>query len=143
MANVANINDVLDGHVALEVECVDRIYLNAYVANLQVAGQVVRFLTDHLGNPVPSPALFEKIGNRFRREVDAFAKARGVPRTKVPFRKSIIVRFTQSLELFDTMALKRGANSAGGKVEYIADGERRFGREQVAVNFSGPERGNR
>jgi hypothetical protein len=27
MANVANINDVLDGHVALEIECVDRLYL--------------------------------------------------------------------------------------------------------------------
>ncbi len=65
----ANINEVLDGHVALEVECIDPLYLNAYVPNLQVGGQVVRFLTGHLGNPVPSPALFEKIGNRFRREV--------------------------------------------------------------------------
>jgi hypothetical protein len=31
MAGVANINDVLDGHVALEIECVDRLLLNAYV----------------------------------------------------------------------------------------------------------------
>jgi class 3 adenylate cyclase len=30
MASVANINDVLAGHVALEIECVDRLYLNAY-----------------------------------------------------------------------------------------------------------------
>jgi hypothetical protein len=29
MVSVANINDVLEGHVALEVECVDRLYLNA------------------------------------------------------------------------------------------------------------------
>jgi len=29
--------------VTLEVECLDRIYLNAYVPNLQVGGQVVRF----------------------------------------------------------------------------------------------------
>lgn len=28
---VVNINDVLDGHVGLEIECVDRLYLNAYV----------------------------------------------------------------------------------------------------------------
>jgi len=28
-AAVTNINDVLEGHVALEVECVDRLYLNA------------------------------------------------------------------------------------------------------------------
>ncbi|MGH2547425.1 MAG: hypothetical protein ACRDHJ_11180 [Actinomycetota bacterium] len=42
-AGVVNINDVLDGHVGLEVDCVDRLYLNAYVPNLQVGGQVERF----------------------------------------------------------------------------------------------------
>ncbi len=79
MVGVTNINEVLEGHVALEVECVDRLYLNAYVPGLQVGGQVVRFLTEHLGNPVPSPALFAQIGNRFRREVRAFAAAHGIP----------------------------------------------------------------
>src|SRR5712671_256617 len=88
MATVVNINDVLDGHVSLEVECVDRLYLNAYVANLQVGGQVVRFLCDHLGNKIPSPALFEQIGNRFRREVRRFAEdnAISVLRLKKPDR---------------------------------------------------------
>jgi hypothetical protein len=79
MDAVVNINDVLDGHVALEVECVDRLYLNAYVPILQVSGQVKRFLEDHLGNPIPSPAIIEKIGNRFRREVKAFAAANQIP----------------------------------------------------------------
>ncbi len=77
--SVVNINDVLEGHVALEVECVDRLYLNAYVPNLQVGGQVVCFLTRHRGHPIPSPALLGQIGNRFRREVQAFANARGIP----------------------------------------------------------------
>ena len=79
MASVVNINEVLDGHVSLEVECVDRLYLNAYCPLLQVGGQVVRFLTGHLGHPIPSPALFQKISNRFRRGVDHFAAAAGVP----------------------------------------------------------------
>lgn len=79
MDTVTNINEVLDGHVVLEVECVDRMLLNAYVPNLQVGGQVVRFMTEHLGNPVPSPALFSQIGNRFRREVNAYAAANEVP----------------------------------------------------------------
>ena len=70
---MVNINDVLDGHVGLDLDCVDRLYLNAYVPNLQVGGQVVTFLTAHLGFPIPSPALLEKIGNRFRRDVKAFA----------------------------------------------------------------------
>jgi hypothetical protein len=79
MTSVVNINDVLDGHVSLEIDCIDRLLLNAYVPNLQVSGQVVTFLTGHLGFPVPSPALLEKIGNRFRREVKAFAAEHDVP----------------------------------------------------------------
>jgi len=79
MASVANINDVLEGHVALEIECVDRLYLNAYVPNLQVGGQVIRFLHGHLGHQIPSPALLAPIGNRFRREVKAFATEHEIP----------------------------------------------------------------
>ena len=63
MAVVVNINDVLDGHIALDLDCLDRIYLNAYVPNLQVGGQVVTFLTQHLGNEVPSPRASAKCGN--------------------------------------------------------------------------------
>ncbi|MGH8861705.1 MAG: hypothetical protein ACRDVG_10825 [Jatrophihabitantaceae bacterium] len=37
-------NDILGGHVSLDIECLDRIYLNGYVQNLQVGGQVVQFL---------------------------------------------------------------------------------------------------
>ncbi len=65
--------------MTLDLECVDRLYLNAYVPNLQVGGQVERFCKDHLGLPIASPAIIHPIGNRFRREVDAFAKAHGVP----------------------------------------------------------------
>lgn len=79
MGSVVNINDVLDGHVGLEVDCVDRLYVNAYVPRLQVGGQVNWFLQEHLGNPIPSPAIIEKIGNRFRREVKAFAAANRIP----------------------------------------------------------------
>jgi hypothetical protein len=79
MASVANINDVLEGHVALEIDCVDRLLLNAYVPGLQVPGQIVRFLCGHLGHPIPSPALLGRIGDRFRAETRRFARARGIP----------------------------------------------------------------
>ena len=62
---MATINEVLDGHISLSVDCVDRLYLNAYVPNLQVGGQVVTFLTGHLGFPIPSPALLERSGTAF------------------------------------------------------------------------------
>jgi hypothetical protein len=79
MAAVVTVNDVLDGHVGLDVECLDRIYLNGYVPNLQVGGQVVSFMTAHLGNPIPSPAIMEKIGTAFRAAVDRFAADNHIP----------------------------------------------------------------
>jgi len=74
MSGAANINDVLEGHVVLDLECLDRVYLNGYVPKLQVGGQVVTFLTEHLGNPIPSPALFKRIGDAFREAVRSFAE---------------------------------------------------------------------
>src|SRR3954471_11693629 len=76
---VVTVNDVLDGHVALDLDCFDRIYLNGWVPNLQVSGQVVNFLTHHLGFPIPSPAILEKIGLRFRKAVTEFAAGNDVP----------------------------------------------------------------
>jgi hypothetical protein len=76
---VVNINDVLEGHVALDVECVDRMLLNAYVPGLQVGGQVARFITQHLGKPIASAAVLGAIGNRFRRDVKRYADANQIP----------------------------------------------------------------
>lgn len=53
--------------------------LNGYVPNLQVSGQVVSFLTAHLGCPIPSPAIIEKIGITFRKAVDRFAYDNAIP----------------------------------------------------------------
>jgi hypothetical protein len=93
MAATVTINDVLDGHVVLDVECLDRIYLNGYVPNLQVGGQVVSFLTAHLGYPIPSPAILEKIGTAFRKAVERF-----VADNKIP-----VVRFGKNDRKIDVM----------------------------------------
>jgi hypothetical protein len=76
---IVTVNTVLEGHVALDIECLDRIYLNAYVPTLQTSAQVAAFLTRHLGFPFPSPALFQQLGDRFRRSVRAFADAGDLP----------------------------------------------------------------
>ncbi len=78
VTSVVNINEVLDGHVALDVACIDRLYLNAYVAKMQVGPQVSQFCR-HLGQSISSPVVVEKVGNRFRREVDAFARDARIP----------------------------------------------------------------
>jgi hypothetical protein len=70
--------DVLDGHVSLDIECLDRIYLNGYVPNLQVGGQVVQFLAAR-GFPIPSPVVVGRIGDQFRRSVRSFADTNQIP----------------------------------------------------------------
>jgi len=82
MVATVTVNGLLEGHVGLEIECLDRIYLNGYVPTLQVRGQVVSFMTRHLGLSIPSPAILEKIGTRFRRGVDSFARANEIPVVK-------------------------------------------------------------
>jgi hypothetical protein len=79
MAGTVTVNDVLEDHVRLDVECLDRVYLNGYVPNLQVGGQVVTFLSRHLGYPIPSPAIFAKLGGSFRSAVRSFADAERIP----------------------------------------------------------------
>ena len=106
MAVVCSVNDLLDGHVTLELECLDRVYLNAYVPNLQVGGQVVTFLTQHLGHPIPSPAIFTKIGDAFRAAVARFAEDHSIP----------VVRFAKDARKAEVMRPYLDAASEPGVV---------------------------
>jgi hypothetical protein len=106
------VNDVLDGQVALDLECPDRVYLNGYVPNLQVAGQIVIFLTRHLGNPIPSPALMDQIGQRFRRAVDSYARANHIP----------VVHFTKGQRKAEVMRRHLDRAAASGRSQVAAIG---------------------
>ena len=39
--------EMVAGHVGLDISCVDRLYLNGYVAKLQTPGGVIYFFHDH------------------------------------------------------------------------------------------------
>ena len=79
MAAVGNVHEILEGHVVLDLECLDRIYLNAYVPTLQVGGQVVTFFSQHRHQPIASPALIQRMGEAFRQAVATFAKRHHIP----------------------------------------------------------------
>jgi hypothetical protein len=81
----ANIASILQDEVSLSIRCLDRLYVNGYVPTLQTPGQLCWFLRDHLGNPIPSPALFPPLHDRFTGAVAAFARREGVP--VVPFER--------------------------------------------------------
>jgi hypothetical protein len=109
---IVTVNEVLGGHVVLDIECLDRVYLNAYVPILQSSGQVVAFMTQHLGLPIPSPALMEKISTRFRRAVESFAEANGIP----------WVRFGKKDRKADVMAPYLRKAAAAGRSQVAAIG---------------------
>jgi len=49
------VESLLREHVALQVDCIDRLYLNGYVPLLQRPENLCWFFTQHRGGPVPSP----------------------------------------------------------------------------------------
>ena len=70
--------DVLENHVTLELECLDRLYLNAYVPMLQTGGGTAWFFREVRGNPVPSSALMAPMTRRFVTRLERFARDQGV-----------------------------------------------------------------
>src|SRR3989442_3952707 len=77
--------EVLREHVTLEVEGIDRMYLNVYVPALQRAGGVASFFRFHLGHRFASSALMDPITKGFIAQMEQFAKQEKVP--IVPFEK--------------------------------------------------------
>jgi hypothetical protein len=73
------IPELLRAHVSLDVECVDRVYLNGYIPRLQWSGGLVSFLEHHRGQLIASPALLGEITQDFVAQVEAFAKREGIP----------------------------------------------------------------
>lgn len=58
---MAAIPELLDGHVTLEVECLDRLYLNGYIGKLATGGGLVAFMRGQLEKPVPSPVVLGQV----------------------------------------------------------------------------------
>ena len=75
-----NIADIIRHHVSLSVRCLDRLYLQAYMPKLQTSGGLCYFLHDHRGYPIPSPALFRPMHDRFVNDVDQFVGRHDIPK---------------------------------------------------------------
>jgi hypothetical protein len=74
-----SVAEVLREHVTLEIEGIDRVYLNVYVPQLQREGGVASFFRFHRGYPFASSALMDPISKAFVAEMDAFAEREAVP----------------------------------------------------------------
>jgi len=76
---------VINDHVTLELESIDRLYLNIFVPQLQREGGVAAFFRVHRGHPFASSALMDPISKEFVARLESFAKEQRVP--VVQFRK--------------------------------------------------------
>ena len=74
-----SIPELLNGHVTLEVECLDRLYLNGYIGSLATSGGLVTFMREQLGKPIPSPVVLGQVSEKFREAVKAIAAQKQIP----------------------------------------------------------------
>jgi hypothetical protein len=74
-----SVSDVLDDHVTLEVECIDRMYLNVYQPRLQHVNGVVWFFRGHRGAAFASSALMDPISKRFVASIHSFCRDYDIP----------------------------------------------------------------
>ncbi|PYV26576.1 MAG: hypothetical protein DMG24_06820 [Acidobacteria bacterium] len=84
MSITRNVATILKEHVALEVEGIDRMYLNVYVPRLQWEQGVVGFFQNHLGQPVASSALMAPRTQALVTAIERFVKGRSIPGASRP-----------------------------------------------------------
>ena len=70
-----NVAEIIRSHVVLEVESIDRMYLNGYVPSLQTEGGFVHFVRNYLGYRIASTAVIAPMSEAFVRAIEGFAKA--------------------------------------------------------------------
>jgi hypothetical protein len=73
------VREVLDEHTTLEVESIDRMYLNVYVPPLQYDGGVATFFRTHRGHPFASSVLMAPISRAFIAAIEAFVAEHRLP----------------------------------------------------------------
>lgn len=80
MACIArSVADVLSEHVTLELEGIDRMYMNVYVPRLQRPEGIAWFFRGHRGATFASSALMEPMSRDFAKAMESFAKRERVP----------------------------------------------------------------
>jgi hypothetical protein len=138
-----NIHELIRDHVTLSIRCLDRLYLHAYMPKLQTSGGLCYFLRDHRGHPIPSPALFAPMLDRFVSAIKAYASRQDVPlitfergqrkddivadyRARRPMAEGVVVIGVAQEKMRAFKAHKRAGPQGGVTFD--------FSRQSVAVN---------
>jgi hypothetical protein len=129
---MTDINEILKEHVTLDIECIDRIYLNGYIPTLQVGGQLVKFIQQR-GYDIPSPAVLRQWSQEYKKAVEAFAQAQGIE----------IIHFEKGVRKEEVAAQYRAKFSGDEGVVFIGIAQERAyafkGRQKTEQNWVGFE----
>jgi hypothetical protein len=125
--------DVLSDHVAFEVECIDRMYLNVYVPTLQTELALVGYLRGQLGCQITSTAPLAAVSDAFVTAIGRFSRDHQVP----------VVNFARGQRKDDVMHERLAAFTAEEGVVFIGRAQEknkvfRTGRRRDAAGKSYP-----
>src|SRR5215207_2009985 len=101
MSVARTVAEILAEHVTLEIEGIDRLYLNVYVPQLRHVGGVVGFFRAHRGQPIASSVLMAPISQAFVAAIERYVREQDVPlltfskgQRKDDVAKEYLARFT-------------------------------------------------
>ena len=104
-----SVAEILKAHVTLEVEGIDRMYLNVYVPRLQIVEGVLGFIRQHRGHKVASTRMVEPITRQFVATIEKFVRDHGIP----------LVAFEKGQRKEDVAAAHRANFSAAQGVVFV------------------------
>ncbi len=113
-----SVAEVIRDHVTLEVESIDRMYLNVFQPKLQTEKQAACFFRFHRGQPVASSSLMGLMTNEFLSRVEAFVEQHQIP----------VVHFKKNQRKDDVAAEHRARFQATEGVLFLGKAQ-----EKVAV----------
>jgi hypothetical protein len=120
------VRELLEGRVVLDVEGIDRLYLNLYQPMLQTGGGVATFFKVHRGAKVASTALMGPISHAFVKAIHDFAHREGVE----------IVAFAKGQRKDEVTRERLTKFSAPEGVLYIGKAQERFASFRVIKKIS-------
>jgi len=109
MSVARSVADVLAEHVSFEVECIDRMYCNVYVPQLQYPAGLAAYVHHQLGLPIASTAPLAAMTDRFAKAVHVFARQHQIP----------WVDFVKGQRKDDVMHEQLAAFRAAGRTEGV------------------------
>src|SRR3982751_2961027 len=110
-----SVAEVLADHVTLEVEGIDRMYLNVYIPGLQREQGVAGFFRFHRGHQFVSSALMDPISKTFVAALEEYAR-----REKIP-----VIQFRKGQRKDDMAAEQRKKFSKGEGVVFIGKAQKK------------------